>query len=206
MRLVKEAAVRKNEILDAAEHLFVTKGFDKTSTNDILNEVGIARGTLYYHFKSKEEILDALIERFTKDRLKIAAGIVAQKDQPIFLRMTEMIMAINAESEIGDELLKQVHRPQNALMHQKIQDSLLKGITPLCAKLIEEGIKQGLCHTDYPYEAAEMTLIYAMNVFDTLSDHKNRNRKIAAFIYHTERILQMPQGSMQKTLLPLLKQ
>lgn len=206
MRLVKEAAVRKNEILDAAEHLFVTKGFDKTSTNDILNEVGIARGTLYYHFKSKEEILDALIERFTKDRLKIAAGIVAQKDKPIFLRMTEMIMAINAESEIGDELLKQVHRSQNALMHQKIQDSLLKGITPLCAKLIEEGIKQGLCHTDYPYEAAEMTLIYAMNVFDTLSDHKNRSRKIAAFIYHTERILQMPQGSMQKTLLPLLKQ
>lgn len=70
MRVVKEAAIRKNEILDAAEHLFVTKGFDKTSTNDILSEVGIARGTLYYHFKSKEEILDALIMRFTQERLK----------------------------------------------------------------------------------------------------------------------------------------
>ncbi len=54
MRVIKDADQGKNEILDAAEHLFGTKGFDKTSTTDILNETGIARGTLYYHFKSKE--------------------------------------------------------------------------------------------------------------------------------------------------------
>ena len=60
MRVVKEANVRRSEILDAAELLFGTKGFDCTSTTDILNEVGIARGTLYYHFKSKEDILDAI--------------------------------------------------------------------------------------------------------------------------------------------------
>ena len=63
MRVVKEAKERRNEILDVAERLFATKGFDNTSTNDILDEVGIARGTLYYHFKSKEDILDAMIER-----------------------------------------------------------------------------------------------------------------------------------------------
>ena len=65
MRTVKEAEERKNEILDVAERLFGTKGFDNTSTSDILNEVGIARGTLYYHFKSKEDILDAMIDRMT---------------------------------------------------------------------------------------------------------------------------------------------
>ena len=54
MRVVKEAEERKNEILDVAERLFGEKGFDNTSTNDILEEIGIARGTLYYHFKSKE--------------------------------------------------------------------------------------------------------------------------------------------------------
>ena len=57
MRVVKEAEERRNEILDVAERLFGTKGFDNTSTNDILKEIGIARGTLYYHFKSKEDIL-----------------------------------------------------------------------------------------------------------------------------------------------------
>ena len=51
MRVVKEAEERKNEILDVAERLFCTKGFDQTSTNDILKEIGIARGNLYYDFK-----------------------------------------------------------------------------------------------------------------------------------------------------------
>ena len=51
MRVVKEAKERRNEILDVAERLFATKGFDNTSTNDILDEVGIARGNLYYNFK-----------------------------------------------------------------------------------------------------------------------------------------------------------
>lgn len=66
MRVVKEAAIRRNEILDAAERLFVAKGFDGTSTGDILAEVGIACGTLYYHFKSKEDILDAMIDMHPK--------------------------------------------------------------------------------------------------------------------------------------------
>ena len=63
MRIIKEAEVRKNEILDVAEELFAVKGFDGTSTNDILEKAGIARGTLYYHFKSKEEIMMAVAEK-----------------------------------------------------------------------------------------------------------------------------------------------
>ena len=65
MRIVKEADVRKNEILDAAGILFSEKGYDNTSVTDIMNAVGIAKGTLYHHFKSKEDIMDALIKRQT---------------------------------------------------------------------------------------------------------------------------------------------
>lgn len=86
MRIVKEAEERKNEILDVAERLFGTKGFDNTSTNDILNEIGIARGTLYYHFKSKEDILDAMIERMSRQLIKKAADIFNQKDIPVLQR------------------------------------------------------------------------------------------------------------------------
>ena len=65
MRIVMEADVRKNEILDAAGILFSEKGYDNTSVTDIMNAVGIAKGTLYHHFKSKEDIMDALIKRQT---------------------------------------------------------------------------------------------------------------------------------------------
>ena len=61
MRIIKEADIRKNEILDAAGILFTEKGYDNTSVTDIMNAVGIAKGTLYHHYKSKEDILNALM-------------------------------------------------------------------------------------------------------------------------------------------------
>lgn len=203
MRIVKEAAIRRNEILDAAERLFVAKGFDQTSTNDILAEVGIARGTLYYHFKSKEEILNAMIQRITENLVAKAAEIAGQKDFPVLGRMTEMMMALNVDSDLGHEIMEQVHKPQNALMHQKMQEGLLAGITPLITGLIEEGISQGICQTDYPKETAEMLLLYSNTAFDDLAEGSHDQQRILAFIYNTERLLGMPQGSMQEVILPI---
>ena len=118
MRVVKEVNVRKSEILDAAELLFETKGFDGTSTTDILNEAGIARGTLYYHFKSKEDILDAIIERMTGSLVAKATEIAGKKDEPVLRRLTQMMLALHVDNGLGYEIIEQVHKPQNALMHQ----------------------------------------------------------------------------------------
>ena len=208
MRVVKEAEERRNEILDVAQRLFTAKGFDNTSTNDILNEIGIARGTLYYHFKSKEEILDAMIDRTTKQLVDKAKGIVYQKDVPVFERFTSMILTLNiSNSSFGNEILRQVHKPQNALMHQKIEARLLAEITPLITALIEDGIKQGICSTDYPQEVAEMTFVYSNAVLDNLDKYNDdeQNRKINGYIYNLERLLNMEQGSMQKVILPIFQ-
>ena len=61
MRVVKEYDERKNEILDASEKLFLEKGYVQCTIKDILKAVDIARGTFYYYFESKEEVLDAVI-------------------------------------------------------------------------------------------------------------------------------------------------
>ncbi len=206
MRIIKEAEERKNEILDVAERLFGSKGFDNTSTNDILNEIGIARGTLYYHFKSKEEILDAMIDRMMKRLIEKAREIVSQKDVPVLQRLTMMMLSLHvSEGNFNQEILEQVHKPQNALMHQKMQERLLAGITPLITALIREGIAQGICQTDYPEEAVEMTFLYVNVAFDDLMEQseEEKQKKIAAFIYHLERILQMKEGSMKEAIMPL---
>ena len=205
MRIVKEAEERRNEILDVAERLFGTKGFDGTSTTDILNEIGIARGTLYYHFKSKEDILDALIERMTGSLVAKASEIAGKKDVPVLQRLTQMMLALNVNGKLGQEIMEQVHKPQNALMHQKMQQRLLAGVRPVIAALIEEGITQGICRTDYPAEVAEMTLLYSNTVFDDLAplSVEERQRKIAAFIYNLERLLGMERDSLRETILPI---
>lgn len=207
MRVVKEAEERKNEILDAAEKLFGAKGFDHTSTNDILNEIGIARGTLYYHFKSKEDILDAMIERITRQLIAKATDIVQKKEIPVLQRLTMTIMALNVNNELGLEVMQQVHKPQNALMHQKMQETLLSGVNPLITGLIEEGIQQDIFRTDYPAEAVEMAMLYSSTSFDSMTVYteEERQRKIVAFIYNLEQLLGMEHGSMQSAILPIFQ-
>lgn len=209
MRVVKEAEERKEEILDAAEKLFATKGFDNTSTGDILDAVGIARGTLYYHFKSKEEILDGVIERMTNRLMEDARGIVRKKELPVLERLTKAIMSLNVESKIGYEVMEQVHRPQNALMHQKMQTTLLAGINPILTELVEEGIEQGICHTQFPESVVEMTMLYANIAFDELNmdgiSPEQREKKIAGFIYNVERLMGMKEGSLQEAIMEIFR-
>ena len=207
MRVVKEAEERRNEILDVAEELFGTKGFDNTSTNDILEKVGIARGTLYYHFKSKEDILDGVIKRITEQIMGAAARITKQKELPILERLTKSVLALNVENAIGHEVMAQVHKPQNALMHQKMQEEMISGITPILTELLEEGITQGTFHTDYPAESIEMVMLYANIMFDDLLEQspEQRQRRMEAFICNSERILGTKEGALQEAILQIFE-
>lgn len=193
----KEAEERKKEILDIAEALFIAKGYEETSTTDILERVGIARGTLYYHFKSKEEILDALIDRIidgvVRNIKSAVSGNMSAKRKLILF-----IGAMRVDSEIGEEITEYAHRPQNALMHQKIQSSLLSRIHPLAVEILQEGIEEGCCFTDYPKEAAEMLLIYSSVVFDDMNELSETEReiKVKGFVFNMERLLGMETGSL----------
>ena len=207
--MLDKAEERREEILDAAEKLFAAKGFDNTSTGDILDAVGIARGTLYYHFKSKEDILDGVIQRITDKLMRDAGEIVRKKELPVLERLTKAILSLNVESKLGHEIMEQVHRPQNALMHQKMQTTLLAGINPILTELVVEGIRQGICHTRYPESVVEMTILYANTAFDELNvaglTHEQRERKIAGFIYNVERLMGMAEGSLQEAILAVFR-
>jgi len=205
MRVVKSAEKRKSEILDVAEQLFAEKGFDNASTNDIINRIGIARGTLYHHFRSKEEILDAIVERMTREKITRAAEIIEDNTMPILERLTLSYLALNVDSKAGIEVLEQMHKPQNALLHQKMQQSVIYGIVPLMEKLIIEGNESGIFDTKYPANAAEMIIIYSNTAFDEIAPMPNEDMqwKRKAFIYHTERILGAAEGSLEAAIMKI---
>ena len=210
MRIVKDAAERKNEILDAAEELFAARGYEATSTGEILDRVGIARGTLYYHFRSKEEILDALTDRIGRNLIARAKQAAADKNVPVVERIVRTVAGLNLETEassIGREVLEQVHKPQNALMHQKMQQSLMDGVVPVLSGLVEEGNAQGIFHAAYPRETTEMLVLYASIAFDSrfgLTPEQTM-RKAQAFIHNTEKLLGAESGSLSAPMARLFE-
>lgn len=195
----KEASKRKEEILDAAEELFTAKGYDGTSTTDILERVGIARGTLYYHFKSKEEILDALTDRIIQGIVSNVRSAFSEKTTAI-QKLISFVSAMKVDSAIGKEITDYAHKPQNALMHQKMQDSLLAVLTPMAAEIVREGISEGCFSTNYPEESAEMLLLYGSVVFDGMNEltQTERERKADGFAFNAERLLGIKQGSLSQ--------
>lgn len=211
MRIVKEAAERKNEILDAAEELFAARGYEETSTGDILDRVGIARGTLYYHFRSKEEILDALIGRLNQAMIARAEKAAGDENVPVVERIIRTILCMNPEtggSPIGHEVMEQVHKPQNALMHQKMQQGLLDGVVPVISRLVEEGNALGIFHTAYPRETTEMLVLYSSIAFDSRLDEEPEQaaRRVQAFIHNTEILLGAESGSLEAPMAQVFAQ
>ena len=199
----KEPEERKKEILDIAEELFTAKGYDNTSTTEILERVGIARGTMYYHFKSKEEILDALIDRIIQGivrNVKTALSYNAAATAP--QKIISFIGSTRVDSAIGKEITDHAHKPQNALMHQKMMSSLLAALIPIAAEIIKDGIKEDSFSTDYPEEAAEMLLIYSSVVFDDTNEmtEAEQKRKVTGFVFNMERLLGVKSGGLSEII------
>lgn len=201
MRIVKEADIRKNEILDAAAVLFAEKGFDHTSTTDILTAVGIAKGTLYHHFKSKEDIMDALIERQTSGLLSAAEAAAGDRSLSVEERMIKTILALRMEQNEqteGKEMIEHLHKPQNALMHQKMKRIILRRVPAILAGVLEDGIAQGLYKTPYPLECMEMAVCYLNTILDDDAlelTGEQRQGRLGAFIFQLERLLGVEPGS-----------
>lgn len=208
-RIVKKAEDRKNEILDAADILFNQYGYEKTSTNQILEMVGIARGTLYHHFKSKEAIIDALIERYMTQWLQVIQGAAEDKSVNSIDRLINTIRAMKVEeqNQMG-ETFNMLHKPDNALMHEKMEQTILKNITPIVSSIIEAGIGEKRFSTPFPYETAELLISSANIIFNDsflLLSEKEKKQKATAFVFNVERLLQMERHDLNSLIYILME-
>lgn len=196
MAEIKSSDERRKEIIGAARQLFIEKGYDATSTTDIMKAVGIAKGTLYYHFASKEEILDALIASITDDMALRAAGAAKDFSKSLVSRMVGVIKAMNVSSGGAADIVEKIHLPQNALLHQKSHTATIRKIQPIMLELVNEGIASGMFHTDYPAAAVHMALTYSIVGFD--EPEAVDLDMIKGFVYNLEWLLGAQSGALNE--------
>lgn len=193
---------KKEQILDMSFSLFLKKGYDNTSISDILSKLEIARGTLYYHFESKEAIMDAIIERTAKKIVEEAKGIVLQKG----LSVHEKIFLLFYESSMrrlsgGELMIDYLNQPQNALFHEKSNRAFIQKISPILGDIISEGVKEGIFDNAFPYESAELILAMIMGFMDVPYENTGANdseRRMESLLYNMERMLGAKEGSFAK--------
>ena len=139
------------QILEASTKLFFTKGYEKTSIQDILDEVKMSRGVVYYYFKSKKEILDAIAGQ----RLDLIRSFIKEaKAENAREKLAKVLsMIIDAPNE-NKEALPFEHMADPYIVVANLQAQ--KNDAKLMASLLEEGIRDGSIKTEYPLQLAEL--------------------------------------------------
>jgi AcrR family transcriptional regulator len=199
VRIVKKPAVRRVEIMKAAIRLFQTKGYEQTTMQDVMEYLGIAKGTIYHYFKSKEELLEAVIENIVDESVEqMQAAIKAMKGNA--LEKTLLLIGLGRVAVDNNGLLEHLHQPGNMGMHTRLLASALCKQAPLYAELIRQGCEEGIFQTDNPLECAE----FILSAIQFLTDRgiypwaqEELIRRAQAFPGIIEALLKAPPGSFQ---------
>lgn len=175
-----------NRILDVAYRLFMEKGYEHTSIQDIIDGLGgLSKGAIYHHFKSKEDILIAVTDRMTEESNQMLADIRDCSD----LNGKEKLRMIFKESicrPVQDEIFTAAPNFSNnpkllaSLLHETVTEVAPQYILPI----MQQGIADGSIQTDYPEQLSELIILAAnvwMNPMIFASSEEESYRKCMVF-------------------------
>jgi len=182
-RVTKDHQERRRELIDAAERLFLSRGYSETAVSDIVREISVAQGTFYYYFRTKEEILEAVIEKNINDLEREIRQVMSREGAGPAEKLMEMINSILHLQVSRKELIERIHEERNAVMHEKVERRIASRMAPLVAEVVRSGMAQGCFDADLPEETAELlmaAIIYLFHQPDIDADPARRERMRSA--------------------------
>ena len=162
-RVSKRPDERKAQLIEMARRLFLREGYVEVSVSRIVHEVGVAQGTFYYYFSSKEEILDAVIEEYLSDLSAEFAKI--EGDRSLDARAAFECM-VRTEMSFDAERARELCGIQGADMHTRFFSRTLRTLAPHYLAVIERGVELGAFRTPCPDLVAETVILHVHFLFD----------------------------------------
>lgn len=151
----------KNLIIDTAARLFTEQGYEHTSIQNIIDNLGgLSKGAIYHHFSSKDEIMMAVAEKLYSGSEVELKKICSRTDLNGKERLREIFKAsINSPSqkEVFGSAPDMMKNPQLLVIY--MQDTVQKESPEIVQKILEEGIKDGSIQTEYPKQLAEVIML-----------------------------------------------
>ena len=153
-----EETVRK--ILDTAERLFIEKGYDRTSLQDILDETGLSKGAVYHHFASKEDIFYSVCDRIGRRNGEVLSRV---RDAP-GLNGLEKLRAMFKTSLQPERQAKMFcmmpYLMDNAKFLATELRSIFTEVVPCFVEpIVRQGMADGSIRTEHPKELAEAMMM-----------------------------------------------
>ena len=165
-RVVKAPAVRREELIDCAQRLFLAQGYEKTTINEVIASTGLSKGAFYHHFRSKEDLLEAITQRIARESLVFVTGVHADQSLDALQRLNALL-SLGRDwklEHIGElrAMFTTLLRPENAMLYHRIVEAAFKVMAPALATVIAQGAAEGLFDVGDPRIAAD-TLLWLGN-------------------------------------------
>ena len=166
--MAKTKEERRNEIIETAGKLFEEKGYEQTQVQDIVNEIGVAKGLFYYYFKSKDEVMEELADRYA-DAIIDAVNKLIDKDISTFDKINRIfqIFIDSAEKKFG--IFMGILNVKNGKTHERIFFNVGKKMVPLVTELILSGNDNGECNCSDPKFITEFLVSGLFNIMNQIS-------------------------------------
>ena len=188
---MKKGEKRKQELLRIGYDMFLTQGYENTSVDEIIEKAQIAKGTYYYYFESKEQMLEEVIDMMIDSETETAKQII-RMDISVPQKIVGILTSMKP-SEAEQPIKNTLFQPENVLMHHKVRQKLIDIVTPLLSEVIKEGVEEGIFECDNIPERVKMLLIISDSTFN---EGKFSERDISVFIDMTEKLLGAENGTM----------
>lgn len=194
---------KRERILDAMQELMRTASAQSISVSDIAQKAGIGKGSIYYYFSSKNDIIDAVIERSYSRVLDAGRELAASSHMDAFQKM-EIIY--NACLDSSTELRRQEaigtfnEQQESAFIHQKFARIIITKLKPILTDIIRQGINEGGIRCEYPEETAQIVLTVLTITLDNNlvpAGPEQIGRVLTAFTQMQEKSMGMPADTLQ---------
>lgn len=148
-RISKPADERKNEIIERSIDLFIKSGIDQTSVSQIINEVGIAKGTFYYYFDSKERLVEECMISIAKFYTGEVFSDLCEKCGADVKIQKVLDNMVNMDKQ-GEKIIEYIHKPENLKLHTLISREITKVSYERLLPVVIEGMEDGVFGIEYP--------------------------------------------------------
>ena len=203
--------VRKEAFVEAAQRLMQTKGYERMSIQDLLDELDASRGAFYHYFDSKQALLGAVIDRMVDAALGEVAPIVADAELSAVRKLERVFSAIGRwkteRRQLVMALLEVWLSDENAIVREKLRGTTVRRLVPILAPIIQQGIDEGTFSASSAEETARVFVMLLQGFQEIATDlflDRQAGRIDEAKVVETfssysavfERILGAPSGSI----------
>jgi AcrR family transcriptional regulator len=204
----KEFNLKQQAIIDASTILFMEKGYDSTSIDDILKKLKISRGTFYHYFKTKIDLLDAIILNVVGEFSAKMETIMSQPKLTAIQKLNDYYSLSHqsklGKSEIQIETLKVWVSNKNALFRSRLISQLRVNMVPSLQKIITQGVNEKSVEVINIHETAnlifDLGVLLRSQIIKEMIQNELQIQQIQTIVdtYELciENFLVLPKGSM----------